>query len=349
VIPKVSEVGVDDTENSDDVIGETGVEVLLVLGPDEGSAANWGWGLSVLLVLFGINDLGLINFSDDLISVDELSSGKIIDSDTVLGTDDEPVELGGEEDNIDGALSIDFIKMSSFGEVPDVDLTVSASGGNEVGVGSQIEGVDLSLMSDEGVHEGHDLVIPDLDGLVPRGGDNDWLLDILEISDAGDPVGMGVLVNSEFALTVDVPNLNVLVHGSRGDLPVIWGEGNGENIFLVTDKGSSGSSSLQVPESDGTIPRGGEAESAVLREIEVGDEMGVSLHDLSWLSPGSVFIGVSSGSDVPDDEGSVSGSGNKEFLENILGDLFFSNLHAGNHPLWPLRYPLYWSLYCGAS
>jgi len=144
--------------------------------------------------------------------------------------------------------------MSSFNEVPDVDFTVSTTGGDEVGVWCKIKSVNLSFVSYEGVHEGHNSVIPNLDGLIPRGGDNDWLLDIMEISNAGNPVSMWVLVNGELADSVDVPNLDGFIDRSRGDLSVVWGESNGEDILGVTDKSLMGLGGLEVPKSDGTIP-----------------------------------------------------------------------------------------------
>jgi len=189
------------------------------------------------------------------VSVDELLVWKIVDSDSVLGTDDQPVELGGEEDNVNWGFGIDFLKMSSFNEVPDVNLTISTTGGDEVGVWCKIKGVDLGFVSNKGVHEAHDGVVPDLDGLIPGGGDNDWGLNIMEVSNAGNPVGMWVLVDGEFTGTVDVPDLELLVNRSGGDLSVIWGESNREDILRVTDEGLSGLGGGQVPESDGTIPR----------------------------------------------------------------------------------------------
>jgi len=235
-------------------IGETGIEVLLVLGPDEGGATNSRWlRFMVRSFLGGItNVLGWVWWG--FIEVDELLVWEVINLDTFLGTNNEPVDLGGEENDVNWGFSVDFFKMSSLNEVPDVDLTVSTTGGDEVGVWCEIKGVDLSLVSYEGVHEGHDGVIPNLDGLIPRGGDNDWLLDIVEVSNAGNPVGMWVLVNGELADSVDVPNLDGFIDGSRGDLSVVWGEGNGEDILGVTDKGLVGLGGLEVPKSDGTIP-----------------------------------------------------------------------------------------------
>lgn len=214
----------------------------LVLGPDEGSATDEG------------GPSGETVKGASFVSVDEFLVWEIVDLDTVFGTNNEPVKLGGEQDNVDWGFGVDLFEMSSFNQVPDVDFTVSTTGGNEVGVWGKIKSVDLSFVSNESVFEGHDGVIPNLDGLIPRGRNDDWFLDIVEVSDAGNPVGMLVLVNGELADTVDVPNLEVLIDGTGGNLSIVWGEGNREDIFGVTNKSLSGLSGLKVPESDGTIP-----------------------------------------------------------------------------------------------
>lgn len=83
-------VGVDDSENSDGSISETGVEVLLVLGPDEGGATDWSWWLVVGLL--GVTlDLGWVRWG--LVEVDELLVREVVNLDSFLGTDDEPVNL----------------------------------------------------------------------------------------------------------------------------------------------------------------------------------------------------------------------------------------------------------------
>ena len=84
------------------------------------------------------------------------------------------------------------------------------------------------------MEEGHVEVIPDLDGLVPGGGDADsWLLGVVE-SDAGNGVLVLLLVNGMLELGSSVPDLDLLVETSGDDLSVIGGKGNGENILLVT-------------------------------------------------------------------------------------------------------------------
>jgi hypothetical protein len=174
------------------------------------------------------------------------------------------------------------------------------------------------------------LVIPNLDGLVPRSGDDDWGLNIVEVSDAGDPVAVWVLVNGELANTLDVPDLDGLVDGSGGNLSVVWGEGNGEDILRVTDEGLSSGGGLKVPESDGSIPGGREAESRVLGKIEVRDEMGVSSHNLSSGSPFLLNISVTGLVEVPNDERSISRSREEELSVVVLGDFLFSDLHASD-------------------
>ena len=141
---------------------------------------------------------------------------------------------------------------------------------------------------------------------------------------------MWVLVNGELAHSVDVPNFEVLVHGSRGDLSVIWGESNGKDILGVTEESLSGGGSLEVPESDGSVPGGGKAESRVLGKIDVGDEVGVSGKNLSGLTPFLLVIGISVLIEIPDHEGLVSGSGDKELSVDVLLDLFLTDLDAGD-------------------
>ena len=76
-------------------------------------------------------------------------------------------------------------------------------------------------MSSESVHKSHVEVIPDLDGLVPGGGDADgWLLGVVE-SDAGDSIFVHVLVDGMLALGAGVPDLDLSVKTSGYDLSVI--------------------------------------------------------------------------------------------------------------------------------
>lgn len=224
---------------------------MVVLGEAEGGAANLG--RSSLLAIEVIS----------LEFVDELLGRQVVDSDTFFSTNDDPEDSGGEDDAVNRRLGIALIEMLAINEVPDVDLTISATRGEESGSGCNIEAVDLSLVADESVHQRHGGVVPDLDGSIPRGRDDNRSLHVVVESDAGNPVGVLVLLNGELADTLNVPNLNLLINGAGSDLPVIRGESDSHNIFGVTEESLSGLSSSEVPESDGTIPRGREGESGV--------------------------------------------------------------------------------------
>merc|ERR1719326_1417876 len=102
------------------------------------------------------------------------------------------------------------------------------------------------------------------------------------------------------------------------------------HILGVADQGLSGLSSFQVPESDGAVPRGGKAESAVLGEVEVRDEMRVSGENSSWHAPLLLLVGLGSLGQVPDDESVISGARDEELLIGFLLDFLLADLHAGD-------------------
>jgi hypothetical protein len=63
-----------------------------------------------------------------------------------------------------------------------------------------IKSVDLSLVTGESVHKSHVKVVPDFDSLVPGGSNTDGgLCGVVELN-AGDGVGVLVLVNSVLTL-----------------------------------------------------------------------------------------------------------------------------------------------------
>ena len=262
--------------------------------------------------------------------VNELLGRQVINSDTLLSTNENPEDSGGEEDAVDGGLGVALIKMLSINEIPDVDLSVSATGGEESSAGSNIEAVDLSLVANEGVHQAHGGVIPDLDGSIPGGRDDNRSLHVVVESDAGNPVGVLVLLDSELANTLDVPNLDLLINGAGSNLPVVRGESDGHDILGVTEEGLSSLTNSEVPESDGTIPRGREGKSGVGGEINVGDEVGVSLQNLLGLAVLLGSVSIRHVLEVPHDEGLISSTRKEEFSSGSIGELLRAGLHASN-------------------
>jgi len=164
----------------------------------------------------------------------------------------------------------------------------------------------LGLVSHEGVHELHVGVVPNLDGLIPRGGNADsGLLSVVE-SDARDGIGVSVLVNSVLALSLDVPDLDLVITSTGEDLSAVSGKSDGEHISGVTDELGDGSSGGNVPETDGTVPRGGEAEASINGEADLVNEVGVSSEELLRSSPFSVVLVTLIFIELPLDKGLIT-------------------------------------------
>lgn len=74
--------------------------------------------------------------------------------------------------------------------------------------------------------QSHGLVAPHLDGLIIRSTHNQGILSVLVELHARHPVSVGILIDCELALTHCVPNLELFVSSSAGNLSVIGGESN---------------------------------------------------------------------------------------------------------------------------
>lgn len=141
---------------------------------------------------------------------------------------------------------------------------------------------------------------------------------------------MGVLLDGELALSDGVPDLDVLISATGGNLSVVRGESAGEDILGVRNESLGGGSLGDIPESEGAIPRGGEAISGVLGKGEILNEVRMSLEDLSGDSPFLLLVGVFSLDDIPDHDGLISGSGDKELSGGVLVDGLLTDVHAGD-------------------
>lgn len=73
---------------------------------------------------------------------------------------------------------------------------------------------------------------------------------------------MTLLLDVKLALSQSVPELDRLVSRGRDDLPVVSRERDREDVGGVTDESSGGRSGVEVPESEGVVPRRGEGELA---------------------------------------------------------------------------------------
>lgn len=284
-----------------------------------------GSTLDLLLLFLSSGDFEWLGF----ILVESFGAWEIVDLDSDFSTNDQPVHFLGEQNAVNWSFGFSLGKSASFNQVPDHGNTVFSSRGKIFGIWWDVQRVNLSFMSVEGVHERHGVVVPDLDGFVPRGRYNDWGLGVMIELDGRYPVGVSVFLNGELALTNSVPDLESLVSSSRGNLSVVWREVDGKNVSSVADKSLGGFSLLQVPKSESSVPGGRESVSSFSGKADFFNKVRVSLEDLSWLSPFLVLIGLILFFNVPDHQRFVSRSRDQElFGLSVLN--CFSNFHGGN-------------------
>ena len=124
--------------------------------------------------------------------------------------------------------------------------------------------------------------VPDLDELVPAGGDDDGVLGKWGESDTGDPLGVALLLDGVLADSQSVPQLDGAVTGGGDDLAVVGGKGDGENVLGVANEAAGGVARGQVPQTEGAVPGTGETELAIGGDDDVTDEVRVTVQSAFW-------------------------------------------------------------------
>jgi len=181
---------------------------------------------------------------------------------SVLGGHTDPLELVVEQDLVDFALSINgadgFLEVCHIPEVKDFVLT---SSGQVFGIGGNGNGVNLSIMRLESVSN-LEVDVPDLQAAIPAhrgevGVENGFGLGLQlgRISHLANPILMVVSFRSVLAISKGVPELNLLI-STRGDnLTVIRRERDSENFLLVSNELTDSLTGLDIPETEGLVPR----------------------------------------------------------------------------------------------
>lgn len=113
---------------------------------------------------------------------------------------------------------------------------------------------------------------------------------------------MTIFLYIKFTFTKGVPKLDRLVTRARDDLPVVSAEADRQDVRGVPDKFSGRLARVQVPETEGVIPRCGESELAIRGNNDVGNEVVVSVENPFWITE-RVFIS----GQLPDDDSFVCG------------------------------------------
>jgi len=205
--------------------------------------------------------------------------------------------------------------VCALAQIPEHSLTVLSATGGERSVWADGDGVDVSGVTAEVVLEAKVAQVPHFERLVPRAGDDDWVLGGWRELHGAYPLVVAVLaLLAPFELAQSVPELDGLVSAGRDDLSVVGREGNGEYVVLVAGESGGGDTSFEVPKSEGLVPRSRDSELTARADNDVRDEVVVALQSLHWVS---VHITVSV--EVPDDEGLVSGGRDEHIWELWVG------------------------------
>ena len=131
-------------------------------------------------------------------------------------------------------------------------------------------------------------------------------------------------------------HLDGLVPGGGDDLPVVGGEGDGENVLGVVLEAAGGLAGGQVPQPQGLVPGAGQREVTVRGQNHVRDEVAVAVQPLLGDPVVThVIPGEKNGSrivqedheghlpgELPDDEALVPGGGQDHvWVLGVGGDL----------------------------
>jgi len=243
---------VSNSPNSDDVVGVSGIEGQTIRAPSQrdGRRVDWLSG--------GQAKVGnaLVQFSNQRLGLE------IPDLDGSLSGSAQPVSGRRESEGIDHITSIEGVQLLSVVKIPESSGTVLSSRSAERTIRRNSNRVDVSSVSNQVSDELAVGKVPDLDQLVPTSRNNDGGSSVAE-SNAGNPLGVSLILDGVLALSEGVPQLHGLISGSRNDLSVISREGNGEDILGVSNKSSGGGSSVEIPQSEGRVPRSGKSELSI--------------------------------------------------------------------------------------
>lgn len=230
-----------DGVDTDGVVGVTTEEGVAVSRPCKGDAGRSG------------AEVTLIKLRLDLIN--EALALKIPDLDGTSSGSAQPVTVGREDEGGDDVSGVEGVETAALLEIPEEGSSVATTRGAKGTIGRDGDGVDVSGVTNEVGAELAVVEVEDLDNLIPSSRDNQGVGGVGGECHSGDPLSMGITVrDGVLALTESVPQLDGAVTGSRDDLTVVRGEGNGENVLAVTDESAGGLSRVQVPKTKSVVP-----------------------------------------------------------------------------------------------
>jgi len=104
--------------------------------------------------------------------------------------------------------SVQGVKVLRLIQVPEHGGSVLTTGCAERSIWRNSDSVDVAGVSDVVGLQTAGRELPNLDKLVPSAADNDWVLGVGAESHAGNPFGVSLVGNGEFAVAEGVPQLD---------------------------------------------------------------------------------------------------------------------------------------------
>jgi len=262
--------------DTDDVVGVAGVQGLTIGGPGQRRAL---WHEALLW----LGDLGLELINDNLVL-------QVPNLDRVACGSAEPVAVRREAESVDVVAALERVQVLVVVQVPQHGVAVLAARRAERAVRRHGHGVEVAVVA---VVVGLELAVgqvPDLDGAVPAGRDDDRVGHVWREAHARHPITVSILGDGVLALAESVPQLDGAVTRARHDLAVVSREGNAQDVLLVVVELSGGLALSQVPQTQSAVPRARQAELTVRRDDGIRNEVTVTLESLVWNAARRVVL-----------------------------------------------------------
>lgn len=125
--------------------------------------------------------------------------------------DAQPVAVGREAQSVDDVVVVQGVQVLAVIQVPQQGLAVLSSGCAQRAVRRDGDGVQVSVVSVVVQLELAVGQVPDLDGAVPSGRDDDRIDLVGREANARNPIAVSVLLDRVLALGESVPQLDGLV------------------------------------------------------------------------------------------------------------------------------------------
>jgi len=178
---------------------------------------------------------GLSMLSDNEVNselIHHLLRLKIPDLDRRGGCSHQPVSVWRENEGVNDVPGLEGVEAFALGQVPQDGDGVLSTRGTERPVGRYGDGVKVTSVAEEAHLEGGE--VPYLDNLVPSSRDEDRSSGRGREPDTGDPVRVTFGKGLKLAFSKSIPNLDVVVAGSRNNLTIVNREGDGQHVLGVT-------------------------------------------------------------------------------------------------------------------